>query len=355
LSTSLEDSNTQLILSFYSLETRRDIAALLDLKYSRLDWHIRRSPEDRRYVQFTIPKKSGEVRQITAPVSPLKIIQFKLNQVLQAVYERERKAPVYGFVKGQSILDNALVHTRKRFVLNIDLKDFFPHITFKRVKGIFKNPPYNLNDEVATCLAQICCHEGKLPQGAPTSPIISNMVCAKLDSKLRKLANEHKCHYSRYADDITFSTNMRVFPGELAKLTIGGWKLGTLLGDTITGSGFVINPKKIRMQTKYYRQEVTGLIVNNSKPNVNRRYIREVRAMLHSWERYTYSAAMKQYLLEFSGTTNPNLSPNPTRFLNVISGKINFLAFVRGKDDPLYIKFRSRFEFLCTRDVHQWT
>jgi RNA-directed DNA polymerase len=247
------------------------------------------------------------------------------------------------------------VHTRKRFVLNIDLKDFFPHITFKRVRGIFKNPPYNLNDEVATCLAQICCHEGKLPQGAPTSPIVSNMVCAKLDSKLRKLANDHKCHYSRYADDITFSTNMKVFPKELSMCTEKGWKLSTLLEDTIGALGFRINQDKIRMQTKNYRQEVTGLIVNNSKPNVNRKYVREIRGMLHAWEKYSYSAAMSQYITDFSGTKNPIFPPAPTKFLNVVSGKINFLAFVRGKDDPLYKKLRSQFDFLCMRDTHEWT
>lgn len=199
---------------FLQIKTPRDVASLLEVSYSRLVYHLRRVPEERRYVQFEISKKSGHPRTISAPSTGLKILQRKLSQVLYSVYEP--KAPVHGFLPGRSILTNAQQHLGKRFVLNIDLKNFFDTIHFGRVKGIFKAPPYNLSEEVAVVLAQICCHSGKLPQGAPTSPIVSNMVCARLDSQLRLLAKEFKCIYTRYADDITFSTKLLAFPKDIA-------------------------------------------------------------------------------------------------------------------------------------------
>src|SRR5690606_12917628 len=149
---------------------------------------------------------------------------------------------------------------------------------------------YRLNDEVATILAQICCHNGILPQGAPTSPIISNMICVRLDAKLQQLAKEHQCTYSRYADDITFSTNRSSFPSALAYLSdIGQIEIGNELSIIIEENGFQINPKKTRLQSKHQRQEVTGLTVNRY-PNVQRRYIKQIRGILHAWKKYGLDA-----------------------------------------------------------------
>src|SRR5207302_1692057 len=145
--------------------------------------------------------------RISAPTSSIKIIQKRLNQVLQAVYKP--KAPVHGFARDRGIVSNADRHINKKVILNIDLEDFFPTIHFGRVKGVLKAPPYSLPNEVAQTLGNICCYKRALPQGAPTSPVVSNMVCVSLDSGLRHLAEEHACTYTRYADDITFSTTRR--------------------------------------------------------------------------------------------------------------------------------------------------
>jgi RNA-directed DNA polymerase len=202
---------------FLDLKEPRDVAKLLEVPYSRLIYHISALPEDKRYANFLIPKKSGMPRIISAPRTPLKILQRKLSQVLYSVYEP--KSGAQGFIPGRSILTNAKKHQHKRFVLNIDLKDFFHSIHFGRVQGIFMKPPYSIPREVAVVLAKICCYSGRLPQGAPTSPIVSNMICARMDSELRKLAKEFKCtYYTRYADDITFSTTLSKFPPELAYL-----------------------------------------------------------------------------------------------------------------------------------------
>jgi len=202
----LDRSCDELTQKFYSLRTARDVAKLLEIPYGTLVYHLYIIPYEARYVTFQIPKKSGESRNISTPATSLKFIQKKLNQVLQCVYQV--KPSVHGFVKNKNIVTNAKAHTSKRYVLNFDLKDFFPSINFGRVRGMFMALPYALNPEVATVLAQICCYDNQLPQGAPTSPVVSNMLCAKLDSQLQKVAKKYRFTYTRYADDITFSTTV---------------------------------------------------------------------------------------------------------------------------------------------------
>src|SRR5690606_8958560 len=132
--------------------------------------------------------------KLSIPTESLKIIQQKLNQVLQLVYKP--KLSTHGFVNNRSIVTNADAHIKKkkhRYILNVDIKDFFPSINFGRVRGMFMAPPYNQPEHVATVLAQICCSNNELPQGAPTSPIVSNMICAQMDSQLQQLAKPHRC------------------------------------------------------------------------------------------------------------------------------------------------------------------
>lgn len=202
--------------AFFKLRTRENVAALLDVRNTQLNYHLRISSPKSRYTTFSLPKKSGGIRTICAPITALKIIQQKLHQVLQMVYDP--KPAAQGFLMGRSIITNAQRHVGKRFVLNIDLLDFFPSINFGRVRGLFLSKPYSLPENVATILTQICCHENFLPQGAPTSPIVSNMICRKLDSQLQRIAKEYRCTYTRYADDITFSTSLKTFPPSLAKI-----------------------------------------------------------------------------------------------------------------------------------------
>jgi RNA-directed DNA polymerase len=338
---------------FYSLETRKDVAKLLEVSEARLVYHLYKVSDADKYKEFSIPKKSGGSRTITAPATALKILQRKLSQVLYSVYEP--KKPVHGFVVSRSIVTNARKHSRKRFILNIDLKDFFDTIHFGRVQGIFMAPPYNLPKEVATVLAQICCHSNKLPQGAPTSPIVSNMVCARLDRQLRLLAEEFKCTYTRYADDITFSTSLPKFPGEIAFANPEGENLESLLGErlilTIWDNGFEINENKIRLQHKRQHQSVTGLTVNQF-PNVKREYIRKISSMLHAWDKFGLSAAQLKYNEingahhQDSGKFNKDVPP----FKEVLRGKINFLGMVRGKDDKIYRKYLDWFRTLSRRE-----
>ena len=195
---------------FKALKHPKDIAALLGVDYKSFNYWIYRTHKRHRYRTFHMPKKSGAPRRIDAPTVNIKILQQKLNQVLQTIYQP--KPSVHGFAEYKSVKTNAQQHTRKRWVFNVDLEDFFPSINFGRVRGMFMAKPYLLPEKVATVLAHLCCHNGQLPQGAPTSPIISNMICAKLDSQLQQLARTTRSAYTRYADDITLRFLLRLEP-----------------------------------------------------------------------------------------------------------------------------------------------
>lgn len=292
----LENNPDTLRKTFEELSTPRDVAAMLDIEYAILVYHLYKSQKKRLYKSFNIPKKSGGIRTISAPITALKIIQRKLNQILQAVYKV--KPSVHGFVLSRNVVTNAKGHLRKKYVLNIDLKDFFSSINFGRVRGMFMGIPYLRNPKVATILAQICCFDNALPQGAPTSPVVSNMICAKMDSQLQRLANKYKCFYTRYADDITISTPRSKFPiSFVSNEKVGDSyqiQIGESLLSVIESNSFAVNYSKVYLRSSSKRQEVTG-IITNIKPNLRRKYINQIRAMLHAWEKYGLKKAEKEF------------------------------------------------------------
>lgn len=203
---------------FAALKTREDVATLLGLTDRALRYRFYGLPIADQYKTFELKKKSGGTRIITAPDRPLKVIQHRLYRLLECVYEP--KAAVHGFTAGRSIKSNAVQHSKNKWVLNVDIYEFFPSINFGRVRGMFMANPYKCNPQVATILAKICCVNNQLPQGAPTSPIVSNMICARLDAHMNRLAASAKCKYTRYADDLTLSTFQNRFPNAIAEVKI---------------------------------------------------------------------------------------------------------------------------------------
>lgn len=283
------------LAALQAAHTIHDVAALLGFKTSALAYCLYSKSAQPTYKKFHVPKKSGGTREIAAPIPQLKLLQRRLSDILQNCLEEIRtthgrddgsESPdqvIHGFVRNRSIITNARQHRRRRFVFNVDLENFFPSINYGRVRGFFlKDVHFLLQPKVATLLAQIACHDGALPQGSPCSPIISNLIGHILDVHLVRLAARCGCTYTRYADDLTFSTNEKNFPERVAKVLVASheWVAGDELRHLISMSGFAINPKKTRMQYRTSRQEVTGLVVNQ-KVNVPADYRRKVRAMVH--------------------------------------------------------------------------
>jgi RNA-directed DNA polymerase len=264
------------------------MAHLLGYQPSGLSYLLYKLPAGSKYTTFAVPKKGGGVRQIDAPAPRIKRLQRELTKVLYKCAAEIEAQPgrkntlSHAFRHTHSILSNAKAHRKRRYVLNLDLKDFFPTLNFGRVRGYFlKNRDFLLSEKAATLIAQIACHEDALPQGSPCSPIISELLTHFLDIRLATLAKKHRCTYTRYADDLTFSTNQKEFPPALAVESQAGWVLGDGLIQKIERANFRINPTKTRMQLRARRQTVTGLVVNE-KINVRAPYYKNARAMAYS-------------------------------------------------------------------------
>jgi retron-type reverse transcriptase len=313
--------------------TAQDAAQCLGVTLGKLTYALYRAADEQRYRAFEIPKRSGGMRQIHAPLGVIREAQTRLAPMLQQLYVAHPGA--HGFIKERSILTNARLHVGQRFVLNIDLEDFFPSVNFGRVRGIFMAPPFKLGPAAASVFAQLCTHRNGLPQGAPTSPPLSNFASVQLDRSLTRLAKEAGVRYSRYADDITFSTNHGAFPPAIAIMEAGGVRASEALERAVIASGFSINHKKVRLQRRDQRQSVTGLNVN-AKANVSRKRIRRIRAMLHAWEKFGLEAAAREHFLAHRG-----LLQLPAHFdrvyRNVVYGNLAFVKMVRGPEDPVFL------------------
>lgn len=333
---------------FLQLRTREDLADLLNINERSLRYFLYKKRPENMYHVFQIPKKDGTFREISAPSVELKQIQRKLATVLATVYEA--KPCVYGFACGKNIVGNAEKHVKRAIVFNVDLKDFFTQIHFGRVRGMFMNPPYSLGDEAATTIAQLTCLNGVLPQGAPTSPIITNMICAPLDNSFMHLAKKTGCIYTRYADDITFSTYKREFDSEIVYQDKAGVHVGNAVLAILKQHSFSINPNKVYLRPHTMRQEVTGLIVNEF-PNVRRSYSRQLRAILHSCEKYGLYLAAKSYIERgmCKNAQVKQMAGDPrkeesviTWFEKAVCGRIRYVGLVKGKNSMTYLSLAKR-------------
>jgi len=291
------------------------------------------------YAQFEIKKRSGGTRSIMAPSSSLRVVQRRLLPILGDLYKP--RSCVHGFVQQRNIVSNALPHIRRRYVLNVDLEDFFPSINFGRVRGALIAKPFDLDPSVATVLARLCCHANQLPQGAPTSPILANIVSMRLDGELTRLASALGCTFTRYADDLTFSTSRKEFPTELASLVSAPYGTHALVGASlaavIQNNGFKVNAKKTRLYGRIHAQRVTGLTVNK-QVNVDRKFVRQLRAMLHAWRKFGLESAQSEFYTKYDKRHRAPHS-DPPSFARVVRGRLMYLGMVRGFTDPIYLRY----------------
>ena len=226
--------------------------------------------EPEYYYEAQIPKKSGEMRCLQIPAMRLRIIQ---RWILDHILYQIRVSPYCdGFCKKRSICTNAKKHLHQDCVVNMDLKDFFPSITQEQIFKIFYY--YGYTDEVSYMLSRLCTCDGHLPQGAPTSPYLSNIVCLRLDKRLAGLAKKYEVVYSRYADDITFSGKY------------GVQNIIPVAEKIIRDEGFKVNDAKTRTAYRYQRQEVTGICVNDTKMHVDKQYIKNLKMQIYYCKKY---------------------------------------------------------------------
>ncbi|MBI2378176.1 MAG: RNA-directed DNA polymerase [Deltaproteobacteria bacterium] len=320
------------------LATPRDVAELLGISVSKLRWLAFHAEATERphYVTFHVKKRSGGLRLLSAPHKELKRAQKKIaTQILDRL---DVGPAAHGFVKGRSTVSNAKIHLGQDVVLNLDLSDFFPTISFPRVRGLFQS--FGYSPAAATLLALVATeaprrvikYEGRayhvatgpraLPQGAPTSPALANLAARKLDRRLLGLAKSAGWVYSRYADDLTFSTK-----GEPRKKT--PWVFRQI-SEIVSSEGFVVHPRKRRVQHKGGRQTVTGVVVNE-KLGLPRDEVRRLRAILHGAKKNGLASQNRDgrsdfpaYLrgkLAYLAMIDPGRGKKMLRELDVIEGR----------------------------------
>jgi RNA-directed DNA polymerase len=203
------------ILSLQIAHSVQDVAFALGLDPARFFYVLQHADDGTYYREFKIPKKRGGFRQISAPRKGLALAQDRLAHIIREYYSP--KQFVKGYTKGESFLSNAKYHEKQKWILNIDVEDFFPSIGFARIRGLFLSKYFGFNHRVATILARITTFKNGLPQGASTSPLLANIIAHNLDKKLVEIAVKAQLKFTRYADDITFSSSKRAVSSDLVR------------------------------------------------------------------------------------------------------------------------------------------
>lgn len=324
--------------------TAEEIAFSMGISVNKLRFLAfnRKTSTVSHYIRFKMPKKSGGERVISAPMPNLKQAQ---HWILANILDKlEIHQAAHGFCRQRSIITNATPHVEKDVVINFDLKDFFPSISYKRVKGLFHS--FGYSETAATIFALLCTSadieklqldartyyvavgDRYLPQGSPASPAISNLVCRRLDKRLTGMADKLGFTYTRYADDLTFSAD-----GESLR------HICNILRRTesiVTHEGLRINEDKTRVLRNTQQQEVTGIVVNE-KLSVCRKSLRKFRATL--------------YQIEQEGLKGKNWG-NSTDLVSAITGYANFVAMVnpeKGREFQKQVK-RIKSKYLGNRE-----
>ncbi|MDZ4668604.1 MAG: reverse transcriptase domain-containing protein [bacterium] len=293
------------------------------------------------YEQFGVPKKSGGYREIQAPHKELKAIQKQLANILNNCYGVPNG--VHGFIKSKAgntydILSNANNHLGKKWVWNIDIALFFSSITTTMVVNRLMQAPFNFNETKAKYVALIAVYQKKLPTGSPCSPVLSNLVCTLLDQQINEwvlvqteTAALTQVVYTRYADDLTFSANQQFSLDQKEEIFA-----------MLNRYGFDINDKKVREQSHKQAQWVTGIKVNE-KPNLCRKNLRNIRAILHQCRTKGLTQTATQFF-ELKVEANPE---EVRRFLLILRGRIAHIGFVKGRGDLAYLKYLNEWRLVC--------
>ena len=258
------------------------------------------------YKRFEIPKRRGGLRAIAAPVKRLKKLQRWINDNILA--KRYVSPFAKAYMKKRSVKDNARFHIGQKKLLCMDLEDFFPSIKKKKIVTVFIKAGYR--EDIANILASICCLEDYLPQGAPTSPALSNIIASKMDRRIADYVEPLKIRYTRYADDLAFSGEFNS-----VRLVKGITRIANRYG-------FVVNSEKTKIKLPHQCQEVTGIAVNE-KMQVLRKKRRDLRQKVYYIKRLGAASQAQR------------VGDEILHYLRSLLGSISYAVYINPKDKEL--------------------
>ncbi len=306
--------------SFKALKHPGDLAALLKTDAAK----VKKMAEKPHYRQFTIPKPGGAKRLIHDPYPDLKNLQATLNLYLQCAYYQIMPSCAYGFIpkptdesRPRNIYTHAMVHFESTWVLNLDMKDYFHTVNSRHLTWIFREL-FEFPEPLANQFTGLCSCRGILPMGGSTSPVLSNLAAIPLDHSLQMLANLLDANYTRYVDDMTFS-----FEKEPTALTISEIK------SRVEKQGFRINDAKTRITHRDQHPEVTGLLLKQPRPDVSDTFLKKLKRDIRLFKKLTSPGMMSR------GIFHPSVLD---KLKQSITGQLNFIAFIRGKKDKVYLE-----------------
>jgi len=328
------------------VKTLEELAALLALDLKRqIFYYAYVRKQEKSYRKFFLNKKSGGTRNICAPEDGLMYVQKKIANAIYDACSDKLSRFVYSFRRGLSIKDFAKFHIDKKVIIKLDISDFYGSINFGRVLGMFMAAPFNLPYNVSVVLAQLCCFEDGLPQGAPSSPIISNIIGYSLDKNLSIFAKDRGFQYTRYADDMVFSarTTRRIgdFCGRdlVSSVFVPTDEISKLVSDC----GFSLNVGKTRVLLRESKQLITGLVCNQ-KINVDRNYVRRILTLINLMKKNPDSALQAYNEWRKNGSVNDIYS--------AIRGMVNYVRHVKGAEDQVYCNLARRFNKAAPEGYH---
>lgn len=310
---------------FCSIKSIRSLCTLLRIDQRRL-LLMAKQP---KYKVFNIPKKGGGERTIEAPAPDLKKVLSILNGYLQSTYYFEKSKAAHGFILGvkndedrRNVLTNAKKHLGKAYLLNVDLKNFFHTVTREKVLQIFIGKPFKFKRNLPDVLADLVTYQGRLPMGTPTSPVLSNFACRELDQVLVQFSQEMLWAYSRYADDLSFSSNQMIAAEKVNSIR-----------RIIKQQAFVINERKLKIYGPEEQKIVTGLLVSKGKVELAPDYLPQLKAEIQHLNS-VFRVQNEQGQLSTKWVQE---------FKMQVRGRLNFTGFVLKRNHPDYIQLKDDF------------
>jgi len=309
---------------FCSINSVRALCGLLRTDPRRIQLLAKKPP----YKSFTIPKKDGGERVIEAPGPELKRVLGYLNSYLQSVYFFEKSSAAYGFIVGvkndddrRNVVTNARKHLGKKYLLNLDLTDFFHGVTKEKVYQIFTGAPFHFKRDLPELLTELTTYNGRLPMGTPTSPVLSNFACRELDALLHQFSKDMLWVYTRYADDMSFSSNTPIDADKVDSLRA-----------IIQKEGFEINEGKKKLFGPEDPKIVTGLLIADQvtlAPEYLPKLEEEIRQLQTIFQAQNEAGELATRWVENQKKQ--------------VMGRINFAGFVLKRSDEKYIAVKNAY------------